>query len=183
MNITLCGIDIPYEKNYAVKGAGNRVHNNCHNDIQSWTNDDDVAGNLLSIIQDCQGILRSTDTGKPLDLNKKLIDRVVVRRELSTLSEDVKIFKEAISNKFNLAPENDKRISVWGKVISCNEQCAILDDIAKKLISSSMSYVVTKQELFLLSGSREIKSILNTIPEDLVKVILNKCFDIELEKN
>ena len=182
MNLTLCGLSIPFEEYTLHPVASERIHQNANyfKDLSNRQNVD-VLIKCLDIITDGKGILRAVSAEIPRDINHQPINRMIVKKELLILATDVKRISAAVNERYNIGIDKDKKINYCNQLYSFSEQCAKIENLAHQMIVKSINYD-DQAELIMLLGTADKKSILSVIPRDVIYLILNMSIQVKLSR-
>ena len=136
----LCGINIPYEHQYAEQTAANRIHETMTTAREQGFLDADnmdIAAIIHSRAEDAQGILSAIKQRKFVDLQGSPIALDAVSEELDILSEDLAAIADHVNKTLNSA-EGKKR---WPELTpNVNGSSISIPDGIETLIAMSKTF-------------------------------------------
>ncbi|MBS0604567.1 MAG: hypothetical protein JSS60_05965 [Verrucomicrobia bacterium] len=155
MDLTLRGIEIPFETRNSEPIAANRIHNSWirNADLARLGIFPDVVQSLNEVVEDAIGILRAANSGSFIDAESRPIDEATVKRELSILSSDLAQIAD-ITLKAKMAREDQWEpvsdvdlIELHGHMISISATIQKLVQLSNRLKELSESKKFPENEL------------------------------------
>lgn len=179
MSLTLCGLGILCEESKLEQIAANRIYNR-QNSIGKLISVD-IIGELKETIADYSGILRAVQSKEPCDIKGKPIGNKLVKKEIVILSAVGLKINAKIREDFQLAAKDVViEFPFWNKEISFRSLCAEIDGLVEQMMNQVPFYKSKNKEVLLLLGRRDKASVLSQIPEEVIKIILQKRIEIAM---